>query len=1311
MDNNKQSFHEGLDEFTQSQIKVECPYPIQTVNELEITKKLNDHGQVLVKGILWEEKGAGCIQQTGSSDPILVYGKNERGKTLLFSGVVTSVDVDFQDGIYYVEIRGQSWTSLLDYEEKRRSFQNKKITYSSLIQQVLGDYPGGTFINCTKPSNKKTGQFLLQYRETDWEFLKRLATHFGTVLTADVTGKAPRFWFGLPKNKIKINHVDRAETWKAAEQYYIQAKDRLELGDLAEYNGHSVIIEESHAFLEKGVLYYTYILTLESSLWMPKKENSRIQGISLLGEVLESKNQQVKMKLKIDKSQDADTACWFPYASQANNLFYCMPETGTSISLYFSSSDETGGIAMNAVRKNGGSCAKTSDPSQKYMGTPEGKEMKLGVTDISFDAAEELFLKMDAGTGVTVQSHEDINIFTKQKLALEAQQMIKIFAKTGDIIVGAKQESCLYIMGGADGDAHIKAGKKLIYNGRKKEVFADRLNEEIAYEEKKIDWGKLATNVLFGLAVVAVVAAAIVFTGGAASVAIGAAISGTIAVGAMAVSDIVRGEVSDLQYYAMAGLKGAIQGAVEGAILGIKALEGLKLIGKMLVGGATGFLSDAIGQGLEFLCFGKPYDWSQGLFSFGLGFITPAASAVLRKGLRKLMEKFGNGMPKWLEKEFCKLGGDPVDLVSGNVIYDTIDFELPGPLPLQWRRIWCSASQVMGHLGHGARYNYEMGLEILEEESALAVFLNDGRVCIFPEIMVGEEFFGPDCKMLLVRHNDHYRLFDPESGCTYFLYESPGGYLPYKLTRIQNRQGHRIEFFYDNNGYLCGITDSADRTLEVTTNKQGRIIQVSLREEESAGKPHVLIGYGYNMEQDLKTVTDAVGADLCMDYKNHLLVKKTDRNGHSFQWEYDKYEDGARAVRTWGEEGVLSLWIDYHDEEGYNTVRTGQSNMPSEYHYDERMLCTRIVYPDSTETREEYDEHWQLASQVDEEGRMTLYQYNDWSQITAVIFADGSKLCFSYDGEGRLVQMIDGEGGIRKWVYNADATLGKVVDEEGAELSYEYNPHKLVEKIVYADKGEVHIEYDRDFNIRKTTLPNGSFSAWEYDRRGNCLSAQNPLGAVEKYRYDRLNRMIGATLADGNEIELSYDGYDGVLHAKDKKTEVDYTYTILGSMASRTQDGHRSVYQYDTEEQLVSITNEKGEVYRFEWDAKGNVIKEVGYDNLTRTYERDYSGLITRINRPGGRFTKYQYDKLGQVTRVDYHDGSYEVFAYNKNGDLVRAENQDVKIRFERDKVGRTTKEWQDNHWVSVKYDEMGNRIQTKSCFGADIAARRGVMG
>lgn len=1328
---------EVLDEFHHGQVRVECILPIQILQELEIIRKTNEHGVLLVKGIL-DERGKDIIQRVGSQEPITVYGKNDSGERVLFSGVISETDVCFRNGIYYVTLKGLSWSSLLDYKEKSRSFQNKEMSYSSVIHTVLEDYADSMCLYGINDSEQSIGQFVLQYRETDWEFCKRLATHFSTCLVADISGNGPCFHLGLPKKAEEISGIesvvvkrDSASYQKALTEgffvveeqfvkYHINAKVHMGLGSKVDYDNKELIVQECHIYLHKGVLCYEYVLGDEASLLVSRKRNEQIKGVSLLGEVLDSANQSIKMKLAIDKEQPVDTAYWFPYASQANNLFYCMPEIGTSVSLLFPSLEEADCIAMNAVRRNGGNCAKTSNPQMKYMGIPEGKEFKLGTTDIDFSAHEKLFMSLDGKKGVTVQSDGNVNVFTKQKLMMEAKELIKIFAKTGNIVVGAKEQSSLYLLGGPEGDTHIKAGNNLIYEGRRKEIFTDRLNSEIAYEEKKFDWGKLACNVLIGLAAVAAVVA-VVATGGAALVAMGAvaastvssvvagaAISGALAVGAMAVSDMMKGEVSDWQDYALAGLTGALEGAISGAVLGIKALEGAKLIVKMLVSGGTSFITDAITQGFEILLYGGSYDWRRGLLSFGIGFIMPAISQAIEEGVQKLVKKFGEKMTKWYDDVLCKLFGDPVDVINGNVLYDVTDFELPGPIPLQWNRIWCSASRIVGHLGHGTRYNYEMGLEIAEEHHAIIAFLNDGRITTFSYLLVGEEEFDYKNKLLLKRMSDCYQLWDVEKRYLYTLSPIDNGYISYKLTKVENRKGHCISFAYDNHGYLCNIIDSVGRELLVSTNQEGRITNIHLIED---GSRHLLVSYDYSKEQDLAGVTDALGKTTVMNYRNHLMIKKTDRDKNSFYWEYDKYEDGARAVRTWGDGGVLSLWIDYHDEEMYNAVRTSKDKRACEYHYNENRLCTRTVYPDYTEIRESYDDKYQLVSRIDEEGRQTRFSYNELSLLTEVVRPDASKIQLIYDEWGRLIKKLNPEGDCLEWVYNEDDTLQKTIDENGVETTFSYNKDKLVEMVLSGDGEEISLTYDGHKNVSKIVLPNGSISEWNYDYRGNCLSYTGPLGTAETYTYDKLNRLVKANLSDGNEVILAYNSYEDVILAKDKYSEIAFTYDNLGNIISRTEGERKLQYKYNSEGQLVSIINEKDEIYQFERNEKGNVIKETGFDKITRIYELDYSGLVKKVKRPGGRVTKYTYDKLCRVIRTDYQDKSFEEYVYNKNGLLTEAKNQYTTIKLERDKAGKILKEWQDEHWVSGEYDTSGNRLQVSSSFGANILSKRDKMG
>jgi len=79
------------------------------------------------------------------------------------------------------------------------------------------------------------------------------------------------------------------------------------------------------------------------------------------------------------------------------------------------------------------------------------------------------------------------------------------------------------------------------------------------------------------------------------------------------------------------------------------------------------------------------------------------------------------------------------------------------------------------------------------------------------------------------------------------------------------------------------------------------------------------------------------------------------------------------------------------------------------------------------------------------------------------------------------------------------------------------------------------------------------------------------------------------------------------------------------------------------------------------------------------------------------------------VTARGWEDLSRLLQSYEKLG--IGAENSDTRIKLEWDSLGRVVKEWQDAHWISSRYDEMGERIETTSSFGASILTRRNEMG
>ena len=60
-------------------------------------------------------------------------------------------------------------------------------------------------------------------------------------------------------------------------------------------------------------------------------------------------------------------ASWFKYAPPTGNMMYSMPIVGTYANLYFSDETCENPKVINCIRKNGSSCAKTSDTTKRDL--------------------------------------------------------------------------------------------------------------------------------------------------------------------------------------------------------------------------------------------------------------------------------------------------------------------------------------------------------------------------------------------------------------------------------------------------------------------------------------------------------------------------------------------------------------------------------------------------------------------------------------------------------------------------------------------------------------------------------------------------------------------------------------------------------------------------------------------------------------------------------------------------------------------------------------------------------------------------------
>ncbi|MFL5744806.1 MAG: RHS repeat-associated core domain-containing protein [Niastella sp.] len=691
------------------------------------------------------------------------------------------------------------------------------------------------------------------------------------------------------------------------------------------------------------------------------------------------------------------------------------------------------------------------------------------------------------------------------------------------------------------------------------------------------------------------------------------------------------------------------------------------------------------------------------LKAFAFGSFLKIFGKLGGKLLKALNNKLLKRSPatKKLSAMLCKMGFEPVDLITGRVNVEHTDFELPGPIPLSWVRNWDSDSAVQGQLGHGVHHCYDRCVQIWPEEGGLSVTMADGRLAVFPLLYYGEGFYHPQEKVLLRRKQNGHFLLEDYNESLYYHFNHQQQPNTWQLSFIENYSGNRIQLHYTG-GYISAITDSAGRQLLFTLNKQHRITAIEVHHRSIQ---QTLVNYQYNEEGDLIAITDALNQAVTIEYQDHLMVKKTDRNGQSFYWEYDAKQ---RCVHTWGDGGVLEGFIEYH--KGYNLV-TNSLGETSTYYFDENNLCVQETDHYGNHKYIYYTEDFDIYREIDEAGNITGYAYDEKSRLKEQTLPDGSTLQFLYNDFDQPALIVQPDGSSQSFGYDDMRRLSFINHPNGRTITLQYNSEGQVETIIENGNLKTALRYDEDENLTRVQLPDGTYAEWKYDALGRCIQSINPDGQIRYLTYDELNRVQTIHLPDGNTIRLQYNAYEDIVHARDKHTSVQYEYTPIGNVKKRRQENVEMQFLYDTEERLRTVINESGRHYSLDYNNRGEITSETGFDGIQSQYERDATGLITKAIRPGDRSTKYEYDANGNITRLEYHDGSWELFSYDKNGNLQEAMNEHSTVRFNRNKLGLIVAEEQDSYKVESTYDKWGNRTRLTSSLGADMLLKRNETG
>jgi hypothetical protein len=442
-------------------IKIKSPYNIKTILNLRMEQRINDHSKIYISGIISDENKEKYVEQATIKDVIEVTQTDDNSATTkLFKGIVIEIEIKAARGIYYIELVGASSTFDMDVKLKRRSFQDKDMPYTDLVKKVIAEYPGDSIDMAAK--GEKLKNFIIQYDETDWEFLKRMASHFNTGLVADHLSDKPKFWFGIPSGGSKgdlkefnYNVSKKVEDYRQLSEnkvvgidagdftyFEVETDKVLNIGDTVTFNSINLYVSSSISYIENSVLRNTYFLTPKKGLTQDLMLNSKACKKAVEGKVIEVKEDNVRVHLDIDKEQQKDKAYWFPYAtthtSEGNTGWYCMPELEDRVKLYFPTDREEEGIVVDSIRRRTKGGDKIGKPEEKYFRTKFKKENKYTEKELAFSAKDEkVLISLHEDKGIEILTDSELKIKCDNDLIINADKINLEAAKGIDVVCNA----------------------------------------------------------------------------------------------------------------------------------------------------------------------------------------------------------------------------------------------------------------------------------------------------------------------------------------------------------------------------------------------------------------------------------------------------------------------------------------------------------------------------------------------------------------------------------------------------------------------------------------------------------------------------------------------------------------------------------------------------------------------------------------------------------------------------------------------------------------------------------------------------------
>lgn len=667
----------------------------------------------------------------------------------------------------------------------------------------------------------------------------------------------------------------------------------------------------------------------------------------------------------------------------------------------------------------------------------------------------------------------------------------------------------------------------------------------------------------------------------------------------------------------------------------------------------------------------------------------------MKNRFAKVRQKiFGKLKPGFLKCNILK--AEPVDITTGEVVVEQQDFALPWPLPLEWRRRYASRSTRAGLCGVGWETPADARL-VLDDDGVVLFYDGGAGATVFPSLPTG----GPVIEAVdggVLRDEGLWLVVQLKDGRHYRFPQLRGDRREVLVTSIFDRCGQYIEFARDGSG-LSEIRSSTGARIHV--DSRGGRIQRMVLHHPAEPRARSLVRYEHGPDGDLLAVYDPLGAPYRFAYREHCLVRHTDRNGLSFYYEFDEHTPAGRVVHTWGDGGLYDYTFDYGLVGERVRIRDSLGHV-STVEFDINDLPFKETDPLGGVTLFEYDEWGRTTAVVRPGGLRTEYEYDERGNLTRLVRPDGAAIVTEYDTADQPIRVTDPNGQIWRQEWDARGRLVRQVRPTGATMEYFYDARGDLAGCRNPRGAVTRLRRDPYGNVTAVIDALGHEDRFEVDGLGNITSSVDAAGRQNTYLYDAASRLIAWTSPSHATVNFAYDRQGNLIRHQDRAGHVTHLgYTGMGDLAVRQQpDGARVEYRYDTEARLVGVVNQRGQLFKLVRDPLGRVVEELDYWGQRRRHQFDTAGHLACTEDALGRIIKYSTDRLGRITRKLLPDGEAEEFEYDANGNLLATTNRQAQVSRLFDAEDRLLEERQGEFKITNTYDTNGNRIQRDTSNG-----------